>query len=294
MTEATEQHWTIKRLLEWTTEFFKKTEKGNARLEAEMLLAEALGCARIELYTQFDQVPPQEPMDKFRQWVKRRGAGEPVAYIVGHKEFYSLRFEVNSNVLIPRPETEHVVVAALEAAKTIDDRPIRVIDVGTGSGCIAVTLAKYLSDCKLAAIDISSEALEVARKNADQLDVSDKIHFFQGDLFQALPAGSGAVHMIVSNPPYIGTAEQGTVDPQVSDFEPQVALFSGNDGTEVTARLIAGAHERLLPGGYLIFESSPIIIDRCIALVKNSPLKLMPIIKDIAGHRRVVVAQREK
>jgi len=292
MTETTEQQWTIKRLLDWTTDFFKKTEWGNPRLEAEILLAEALGCARIELYTQFDQIPPDEPLNQFRQWVKRRGAGEPVAYIVGHKEFYSLRFEVNSDVLIPRPETEHLVVAALEAAKGIAENPIRVIDVGTGSGCIAITLAKYLSQAKIAAIDLSPAALEVAKRNAEAHQVTDKIRFFCGDLLAALPPGSGQVHLIVSNPPYIGTNERGTVDRQVSDFEPSMALFSGDEGLDLTQRLIAEAPEKLLPQGWLMFESSPLVIDRCVQLVEASPLKLVKVIKDMAGHRRVVVAQR--
>jgi release factor glutamine methyltransferase len=292
MTETTDQQWTIKRLLDWTTDFFKKTEWGNSRLEAEMLLAEALGCSRIELYTRFDQIPPDEPLAQFREWVKRRGAGEPVAYIVGHKEFYSLKFEVNPDVLIPRPETEHLVVAALETAKSIAENPLRIIDVGTGSGCIAITLAKYLPQAKIAAIDLSPSALEMARRNSETHQVTDQIRFFCGDLFSALPSGSGPVHLIVSNPPYIGTDEQGTVDRQVSDFEPAAALFSGADGLEVTRRLIAEAPDRLLPGGWLIFESSPLVMDRVLQLVEAGSLGLVKVIKDIAGHRRVVVAQR--
>lgn len=294
MTETTDQQWTIKHLLDWTTDFFKKTEWGNSRLEAEMLLAEALDCSRIELYTRFDQIPPADRLTQFRQWVKRRAAGEPVAYIVGHKEFYSLKFEVNPDVLIPRPETEHLVVAALEAAKSIAENPLRVIDVGTGSGCIAITLAKYLPQARFAAIDLSDAALNVARRNAETHRVTEQIRFFRGDLFAALPAGSGPVHLIVSNPPYIGTDERGTVDRQVSEFEPAAALFSGADGLEVTGRLIAEAPDRLLPGGWLIFESSPLVIDQARQLVEVSSLNLVKVVKDIAGHRRVVVAQRSE
>ena len=292
MTEATEQQWTIKRLLDWTTEFFNRVDADSPRLEAEVLLAAALDCARIELYTQFNQVPPAEPMAKFRQWVKQRAEGEPVAYIVGYREFYSLRFSVNSHVLIPRPETEHVVVAALEAAKKISDRPLRVLDIGTGSGCIAITLAKYLPDCKIAATDLSPAALEVAKLNAESHGVADKIRFLPGDLFAALPSGSGAVNLIVSNPPYIGTRERATVDRQVKDFEPELALFAGEQGTDVIARLVAEAPARLLPGGFLVFETSPIIMDACLKLVPQHHLELVEVVKDLAGLKRVVVARK--
>lgn len=293
MSNTTEQQWTIKRLLEWTEAYFAKADASNPRLEAEILLAEALECARIELYTRFDEVPAADPVSRFREWVKRRATGEPVAYIVGYREFYSLRFEVDSNVLIPRPETEHVVVAALEAAKSIEDRPIRVIDVGTGSGCIAITLAKHLNDCKIAATDLSPGALAIAQKNAVAHGVDGCVRVLKGDLFAALPARSGPVHLIVSNPPYIGSQEIETVDRQVQDYEPEIALFSGEYGMDATTRLVAEAPAHLLTGGYLIFESSPIIIDQCRKLVEeNSSLDLVDVVKDFDGLARVIVAQK--
>jgi release factor glutamine methyltransferase len=293
MSNTTEQQWTIKRLLEWTEAYFAKADGGSPRLEAEILLAEALACARIELYTRFDEVPAADPVSRFREWVKRRAAGEPVAYIVGYREFYSLRFEVDSNVLIPRPETEHVVVAALEAVKSIEDRPIRVIDMGTGSGCIAVTLAKHLDDCKIAATDLSPGALAIAQKNVVAHGVDGCVRVLDGDLFAALPAGSGPVHLIVSNPPYIGSQEIETVDRQVQDYEPKIALFSGEYGMDATTRLIAEAPAHLLTGGYLIFESSPIIIDQCRKLVAENPsLDLVEVVKDFDGLERVIVAQK--
>jgi release factor glutamine methyltransferase len=293
MSNTTEQQWTIKRLLEWTEAYFAKADAGSPRLEAEILLAEALECARIDLYTRFDEVPAADPVSRFREWVKRRAAGEPVAYIVGYREFYSLRFEVDSNVLIPRPETEHVVVAALEAVKSIEDRPIRVIDMGTGSGCIAVTLAKHLDDCKIAATDLSPGALAIAQKNVVAHGVDGCVRVLDGDLFAALPAGSGPVHLIVSNPPYIGSQEIETVDRQVQDYEPEIALFSGEYGMDATTRLIAEAPAHLLTGGYLIFESSPIIIDQCRKLVAENPsLDLVEVVKDFDGLERVIVAQK--
>ena len=138
--------WTIKRLLDWTSEYFTKHDSDSPRLEAEILLAEALGCERIELYTRFDEVPDGQPVATFRSWVKRHAEGEPAAYLVGHREFYSLRFQVNEHVLIPRPETEHVVVAAIEAAKKLDEGSPRIVDIGTGSGCIIIALAKHITN----------------------------------------------------------------------------------------------------------------------------------------------------
>ncbi len=294
MPETTQQPWSIKRLLEWTQSYFEKAESDSPRLEAEILLAESLGCARIELYTRFDEVPEADRLAQFRDWVKRRAAGEPVAYIVGYREFYSLRFNVDSNVLIPRPETEHVVVEALEAAKKIADRPLRLIDVGTGSGCIAITLAKHLDECKIAATDLSAGSLNVARKNAAEHEVDDRIRFFEGDLLDALPPGSGQVHLIVSNPPYIGTGEIGTVDPEVRQYEPEMALFSGPHGTELITKLMAQSVQHLLPGGYLIFEASPIIMDSCRRRIESTAgLKLVKVAKDYAGHERVLVAQKD-
>ena len=292
MSETTEQQWTIKRLLEWTADYFGKVEAVSPRLEAEILLAEALNCARIDLYTRFDEVPAPDPLAKFRAWVKRRVAGEPVAYIVGYREFYSLRFEVDSNVLIPRPETEHVVVAALEVTESISG-PIRVIDVGTGSGCIAIALAKHLEECKIAATDLSPAALAIARKNVAAHEVDGCVRLLEGDLFAALPAGSGAVHVIVSNPPYIGSREIETVDQQVRNYEPEIALFSGEFGLDMTGRLVAEAPEHLLPEGHLIFESSPIIMDQSRKLVESSSsLKLVKVVKDLDGQERVVVARK--
>lgn len=292
MSETTEQVWTIQKLLDWTTDFFSKSATGNARLEAEVLLAESMGCERIELYTRFAEVPEPEKLAEFRAWVKRRGAGEPVAYLVGHREFFSLRFSVDSNVLIPRPETEHVVLEALEAAKSIVADPIRIIDVGTGSGCIAITLAKQIENCKIAAIDVSEAALAVAQTNLESHDVGDCVKLFQGDLFDALPAGSKPVHLIVSNPPYIGNLEIDTVDEQVKQHEPAIALFSGDHGTEIIQRLVDQAPSYLLPGGSLIFETSPIVMDKCIDIVKSNPaFTNVKVENDYGGLQRVIVAK---
>jgi len=290
MPESPTTQWSIQRLLEWTTDYFNQTGSDSARLDAEVLLAEALECQRIQLYTRFAEVPPDEPLTKFRAWVKRRAAGEPVAYLVGYREFYSLRFSVTPDVLIPRPETEDVVVSALEACKSFP-KPIRIIDVGTGSGCIAVALAKQLkSDFVMAATDLSLEALAVARSNAEAHKVSDKIRFYEGDLLEALPEGSKPVHLIVSNPPYIGRRETDTVEEDVKKYEPDSALFAGEQGTEVILRLVEQAPRFLLPGGKLIFEASPEVMESCIDIVGESPLTFEKVVDDLAGLKRILIA----
>jgi len=291
MAEATEQ-WTLKRLLDWTKEYFEKIGSESSRLDAEVLLAEALQCQRIELYTRFEEVPPADTLTQYRAWVKRRGAGEPVAYIVGHKEFYSINFDLTPNVLIPRPETEHVVVAAIEAAKSIDDSPIRIIDVGTGSACVAIALAKHIESSVIAATDVSTDALEVARANAAKHEVTERVRFFTGDLLDALPEGSKPVHLIVSNPPYIGREEIDTVEETVLKYEPEIALFGGEQGTEIIQRLVDQSVDMLLPGGKLIFENSPAVFDQCLEIIEKSPLNLVESIKDFAGLRRVIVAEK--
>lgn len=293
MSDTSTNQWTLQRLLDWTTSHFTETGSDSARLDAEVLLAESLQCKRIELYTRFAEVPPAEPLAKYRAWVKRRAAGEPVAYLVGHKEFYSLRFKVTPATLIPRPETEHLIVAALEAGKELGE-PLRIIDVGTGSGCIAVTLATQLEkDFMIAATDISLEALAVARENAAAHEVDSKIRFYEGDLLDALPEGSNPVHMIVSNPPYIGRCEIDTVEDTVKDFEPDTALFAGEKGTEIIERLVPQAEKMLLPGGYLIFEASPSVMDQCEAIVSQSALEFVEVINDYAGLKRILVARQK-
>ncbi|MCH2177988.1 MAG: peptide chain release factor N(5)-glutamine methyltransferase [Mariniblastus sp.] len=283
--------WTIKRLLDWTAEHFEKRDTDNPRLRAEVLLAEALDCPRIELYTQFATVPSGDSLKNFRSWVKRHAAGEPVAYLVGSKEFYSLKFSVDTNVLIPRPETEHVIIEAIEAVKSLGLSVPRIADVGTGSGCIAVTLATQLPASQICAIDLSRAALDVAQRNANDHNVGANIQIIESDLFAEVP--DQQFDLVVSNPPYIGTAEQNTVADSVRDFEPHVALFAGQEGMDVIRRLVASSVERLSENGYLIVEISPFILERCQALIREtSGLEWVKLVNDYSGHARVLVARR--
>ncbi len=309
--------WTVGRLLKWTTDYLKEQGADSPRLDAEVLLAHALGCQRIELYTRFDESPGDESRAAFRALVRRRADGAPVAYLVGRREFYSLSFRVTPDVLIPRPETELLVVAAIDLAKTYSPRPlgegpvasgqwsgssnpksqipnqqISIADVGTGSGCIAVSLAKHLPGCRVTAIDTSPAALAVAEENARHHGLAERIEFVESDLLAALPDGR-QFDFVVSNPPYVAQGEWATLARDVRDFEPRGALVAGPRGTEVIERLIPQAAERLRDGGHLLMEIGPAIHDAVCELIgADGRFELGQTIKDLARLPRVVQAKK--
>jgi release factor glutamine methyltransferase len=288
------EQWTIGRLLEWTTDFLKKRGADTPRLDAEILLAEARGCRRIELYTAFTDVPPEPVRTAFRELVRRRAEGAPVAYLTGRREFYSLSFRVTPDVLIPRPETEFLVISALDwiRARPNPAEPLTIADVGTGSGIIAVCLAKHVPASRITAIDISSAALNQAQSNAAEHGVAERIEFVVGDLFAAVPA-ERQFELIVSNPPYITTAEMAELTADIRNYEPHQALEAGPHGTEIISRLIPQAAERLKPGGKLLMEISPQLNEPVRALVEaDGRFELEPTIKDLAGLPRVISATR--
>lgn len=291
MSEDTE--WTIGKLLEWTKEYLVKHGSDSARLDAEVLLAHARKCQRIELYTAFDEVASQEVRDLFRALVKRRAEGTPVAYLVEHREFYSLPFYVNSSVLIPRPETEFLVIRLLDIAKQqSDSKPYRVVDVGTGSGILAICAALYLPNSQVIAIDASPEALEVARKNAEQHKVADRIEFREGDLLSGCDSDE-RFDFVVSNPPYVSASEYEALDRQVKDHEPKQALISGPRGTDHIERLVPQAAEHLVPDGWLIMEISPMIKDAVTEILATTGnFKPANVTNDLAKLARIVDAQR--
>jgi len=289
-----DEPWTIGRLLSWTVEYLGRRGAENPRLDAEVLLAAACNCRRIDLYVAFEEQPTDQTRTAFRELVRRRAAGTPVAYLVGHREFYSLEFEVTPDVLIPRPETELVVVALLDHVKEReDDKPVATIeiaDVGTGSGILAVCAAKYVPRSRVTAIDVSPAALAVARRNAERHGVADRITFIESDLFASAPPDA-RYDYILSNPPYVSTAEMANLPPDVRDHEPRVALEAGEQGTEVIAPLIEQAAVRLKPGGTLILEVSPMIAERVELLIRDHPaFTPSDTMRDLAGHPRVVQA----
>ncbi|MEM8944735.1 MAG: peptide chain release factor N(5)-glutamine methyltransferase [Planctomycetota bacterium] len=288
-----EQEWTIGRLLNWTTEFLRDKGADSPRLDAEVLLAHARGCQRIELYTAFEEAAANELRESFRDLVRRRAAGTPVAYLVGHREFFSMTFQVTPDVLIPRPETELIVVRVLDLAKSHSQgQALRIADVGTGSGILAVCCAKHLPSSAVTAIDISSASLDVAKANAEQHAVADRIEFVESDLFDAV-ASNDPFDVIVSNPPYVASHEMDQLDASVREHEPHLALDGGEQGTEIIARLIPQAAKRLAPGGWLLMEVGPYNAAKVERLISDSPdVSLQVTIPDLAGHPRVVQAQR--
>ena len=228
--------WTVGRLLQWTADYLKSHGSESSRLDAEVLLAKSLGCRRIELYTAFDNEPNEEVRAAFRELVRRRAEGAPVAYLVGHREFYSLDFRVTPDVLIPRPETELLVIALLDLAKTqatvggtglaSGTHAMAIADVGTGSGIIAVCVAKHLPGCRVTAIDTSPAALEVAKSNAQKHGVAERIEFIKSDLFADIPPDKN-FDFILSNPPYVAASELNALAPDVKIFEPHSSLVAG-------------------------------------------------------------------
>lgn len=288
-----DEPWTIGRLLMWTVDYLKKHGAESPRLDAEVLLAKARDCKRIDLYAAYGEEASDELRSTFRDLVSRRAKGMPVAYLVGHKEFYSLDFEVTPDVLIPRPETEQVVVALLDFAKARGEEALAVADVGTGSGILAVCAAKFLPQATVTAIDVSVAALAVARKNAERHGVAERIAFVESDLFAVMPEGE-KFDAIVSNPPYISTAEMAELPADVKNYEPHVALEAGEKGTAVIEPLVAQAAERLHSGGLLLIEISPIIAGAVEQLVRDSGgFELLPTLHDGAGHARVIQAGRQ-
>jgi release factor glutamine methyltransferase len=287
-----EETWTVNRLLAWTRDFFRKKGIEKPQLEAEILLAHAMNVKRIELYTAYESEPTEAQRTVFRDCVKRRGNGEPAAYLVGIKEFYSLSFKVDHCVLIPRPETEDLVLQTLDTLKTYHEGSAPVIaDVGTGSGIIAVALAKHLpkhlSSAAIIAVDISVEALNVARHNAERNGVADRIEFRQSDLLEQV---SETLDIVVSNPPYISQAEYEGLPADIKDYEPKSALLAGARGTEVMERLIPQSAERLRPGGHLLMEVSPMIAGSVAQLLHGwDNVQILP---DSSGRERIVCGSK--
>ncbi|MFM8291131.1 MAG: peptide chain release factor N(5)-glutamine methyltransferase [Planctomycetia bacterium] len=280
--------WTVGRLLAWTTDWLSARGAESPRLDAEVLLAHVRGGPRIALYTAFEELVAEAERARFRELVKRRGAGEPVAYLVGSREFFSLPFAVDRSVLVPRPETEGLVVRVLDLCRTA--AAPRIVDVGTGSGAIVVALAKHLPRAALAATDISAEALAVARANAARHGAAERIAFVECDL---LDSAAGPWDVIVSNPPYVREDEFAALPRDVREHEPRGALVAGPTGVEVVERLAAAAATRLAPGCLLVVEIGPTVVEAAeAALAKQAALEPGPTLKDLAGLPRIVQARR--
>lgn len=249
--------WTIGRLLEWTTKWFQDKQIEGGRLAAELLLARALGCKKIELYTRYEEEPKEEQRTAFRELVKQAGEHTPIAYLLGFREFFSLEFKVTPAVLIPRPETEALVERVIGLCRQAAEKTWRILDVGTGSGCIALAVAKYAKNANVVASDISEAALAVAGENIQKHQLGERVRTVPADLAQ-LPAEAipeGGFDIIASNPPYISAQAYGQLPPNVRDHEPKTALVGPNgDGLVMYRRFAAEAPAILAAQGRLLVE----------------------------------------
>jgi len=265
---------------------------GSPRMNAELLLMFTLGCDRAYLFAHPERELTAEEQARYEETLNQRAHGIPAQYITGHQEFWGLDFIVTPAVLIPRPETEHVIETVLKLSNggraSSPGHPARIVDVGTGSGCIALSLAKELPEAEIHATDISSAALEVAHANAARHQLENRIHFHQTDLLQGLDPL--AFDFVVSNPPYVGESEADHVQLEVRKFEPRKAVFAGPTGLEVIERLIPQAHAALKPGGWLVIEVSGTIADRVQRLLEG--WSHVEITNDLQGIPRVASAQK--
>lgn len=277
----------LKQALQSAIQKLGQAQVGSPRLNAETLLMFVLGRDRAYLYAHGERVLSAEEILRYQQLTAERARGVPAQYITGHQEFWGMDLLVSPAVLIPRPETEHVVETVLELSQGRAGN-IRIVDVGTGSGCIALALAKELPQAEIHATEISATALEVARANAARHQLTERVHFHQTDLLNDI-AGL-QFDFVVSNPPYVGESEKDTVEAQVRKFEPQIAVFAGETGMEVFAKLIPQALKVLSPGGWLVMELAFSSYDRVRQLLLNwSDLRFS---NDLQGIPRVVAARK--
>ena len=271
----------------------KRLELANipdASIEAQVLLCNALGIDRATFHASPDRELSDEDTDAFERTVERRVEGEPLSYITGHREFYGLDFLVTPNVLVPRQETEFLVEAVLEYARSRgeDEGTLAIADIGTGSGCIAVAVGHHLPNVTVYATDVSHEALRVAAENVRRHGVEGRVHLRQGDLFGAL---DGPVDVVVSNPPYLSDDEADELPPDVQR-EPSLALVAGADGMDVLRRLIVGAREYVKPGGLLALEIDSRRLEAVERLARGTfPGGEIGVVKDHAGLDRVVTVR---
>lgn len=269
----------------------------SADLEAALLLGLATGLDRLSLVTKTATPVPVDQWEAYQGFLARRERRQPLQYLTGKQEFMSLEFEVGEGVLIPRPETEHLVEGVLDREEeqgTPDEGHGRLaVDIGTGSGAIAVALASYVTSLRVVATDVSAKALDVARRNADRHGVSDRIEFRQGAGLAPLADLAGRVDYLVSNPPYIPTAELAGLEPEVRDWEPRQALDGGPDGLDVLRELATGGPGLLRPGGHLLVEVMAGQAPQVVSLLENAGTwQGIHTIADYGGHERVVVARR--
>ncbi|MHB0955798.1 MAG: peptide chain release factor N(5)-glutamine methyltransferase [Pirellulaceae bacterium] len=289
---SSQEPWTIGRLLNWTADFLRQRGSESPQLDAQLLLAHARRCRRIDLFTSYGEVASDELRSEFRDLIRRRSEGTPVAYLTGTREFFSLEFHVTRDVLIPRPETEFVVLALLDLIKAhfpAGSSPA-IVDVGTGSGILAICAARQVPGAQVWATDLSEAALAVARQNCERHGIAERVHLLAGDLLAPLPP-EPPFDFVLSNPPYVSEPEYAALPRDVKDHEPRGALVGGPTGVEVIERLVPEAAVRLRPGGWLVLEISPQIESAVHQIIaRDGHFEGAQTISDLAGLARVVQA----
>jgi release factor glutamine methyltransferase len=279
------QLWTVESLLRWATEDFRARGIENPRLDAELLLCRALGTTRIQLIVEAKRPLAEGELSAMRELVKRRRAREPIAYILGEREFYGRTFRVDRRVLVPRPDTETLVSVALARTRAVS-MSTRVLDLCTGSGCVAITIARERPTSSVFAADVSADALAVARDNALRLGAYN-VAFRQGDLFAAVEK-ERRFDLVTANPPYIPSAEIASLMLDVRDHEPRLALEGGADGLALVRRIVADAPAHLAPGGVLALEVGAGQAPAVAAMLAQTGLAHVEIERDYARIERVV------
>lgn len=283
--------WTTLSLLTWTTDYFQKNLVLTPRLDAELLLSHLLKIERLQLYLKFDRPMSEEELAAFKALIQRRIKGEPVSYIRNVKEFWSLSFKVGPGVLVPRPDTEILLERVKEIFRE-KENPLNILDIGTGSGNLAIALAKEFPKSKITAMDISFDALKYARENAELNGVDSQIEFIQKDFLTSSNLRTTIYDLIVSNPPYISSSVIETLDPGIQKYEPRIALDGGPDGLDFYREIGESAPLLLKKGGVLIVEIGEDQGDTVKEIFSKAELNGLQIFKDYAGLSRVVVGRK--
>jgi len=279
--------WTVRSLLQWARDWLSRKSVENPRLDAELLLAHALGCDRLRLYVDIDKPVTAEELARFKPLMQRRGAREPVAYIVATKEFYGRPFEVAAGVFIPRPETELLVRIVLDAVPQASSA--RVLDLCAGSGAVGVSVAAERPQARVDLVELSSEASAAAERNA-QRHAPGRARVLRGDLYAALPERD-RYDAIAANPPYVPLAHASRLAPEILQHEPHLALFGGSDGLDVIRRILSGLHERLAPGGLFVTEIDPEQGGIVAAMLRDVGLSGVRVERDLSGLDRFVLGK---
>jgi release factor glutamine methyltransferase len=292
----TDGTWTVRRLLEWTTPFFTRKGVDSPRLSAELLLAHVLAVPRIKLYTDYERPLDAGQLGVYRDLVRRAAEEEPVAYLTGRAHFFSLEFTVSRDVLIPRPDTETLVENVIQLIRHRADFAVpRVLDLCTGSGCIAAAIAHNVKDAVVVATDINPAAVAIARENLERLGLSSRIVVEEGDLFAPLQrmVDRQPFHLLVANPPYIPSGQIAQLDRSVREYEPLSALDGGLDGMAIHRRILAEAPGHLFPGGQIFLEIAFDQADLARQIAgEHAEFADVRILKDQAGNHRVLTARR--